>query len=115
MIPSQDRNREIPDFPDIDIRDEPTLSNTQREDWPLPTEPLHGARPRQTVRKRPPVIDNRPVHGCYRGCRRPEIRSDSPVVARTADFDGRGSDYTAEGGPSGPGDSGCTRWCMSRT
>ena len=59
-IPSQDRNREVPDFPDIDIRDEQTLSNTQREDWLLPTEPLHGARPRQTGRERPLVIDNRP-------------------------------------------------------
>ena len=47
-------------FPDIDIRDEQTLSNTQREDWLLPPEPLHGARPRQTGRERPPVIDNRP-------------------------------------------------------
>ena len=34
------------DFPDTDIRDKQTLSNTQREDWLLPTEPLHGARPR---------------------------------------------------------------------
>ena len=59
-IPSQDRNREVPDFPDIDIRDEQTLSNTQRADWLLPTEPLHGARPRQTGRERPPVMDNRP-------------------------------------------------------
>ena len=59
-IPSQDRNKEVPDFLDIDICDEQTLSNTQREDWLLPTEPLHGARPRQTGRKRPPVIDNRP-------------------------------------------------------
>ena len=42
MIPSQDRNREVPDFPDIDIRDEQTLSNTQREDWLLPTEPYMG-------------------------------------------------------------------------
>ena len=57
-IPSQDKNKEVPDFPDIDIRDEQTLSNTQREDWLLPTEPLHGARPRQTGRERPPVIDN---------------------------------------------------------
>ena len=39
MIPSQDRNKEVPDFPDIDIHDEQTLSNTQREDWLLPTEP----------------------------------------------------------------------------
>ena len=59
-IPSQDRNKEVPDFPDIDIRDEQILSNTQREDWLLPTEPLHGARLRQTGREHPPVIDNRP-------------------------------------------------------
>ena len=59
-IPSHDRVKEVPDFPDVDIRDEQTLSNTQREDWLLPTEPLHGARPRQTGRERPPVIDNRP-------------------------------------------------------
>ena len=47
-ISSHDRVKEVPDFPDIDIRDEQTLSNTQREDWLLPTEPLHGARPQQT-------------------------------------------------------------------
>ena len=28
-IPSQDRNREMSNFPDTDIRDEDTLSNTQ--------------------------------------------------------------------------------------
>ena len=50
----------VPDFPDTDIRDEQTLSNTQREDWLLPTEPLYGARLRQTGWERPPVIDNRP-------------------------------------------------------
>ena len=42
-IPSQDRNKEVPDVSDSDICDEQTLSNTQRED-------LHGARPRQTGR-----------------------------------------------------------------
>ena len=57
-IPSQDKHREVPDIPDSDIHDEQTLSNTQREDWLLPTEHLHGARPRQTGRERPPVIDN---------------------------------------------------------
>ena len=31
-IPSHDRIKEVPDFPDIDIRDEQTLSNTQQED-----------------------------------------------------------------------------------
>ena len=94
-IPSQDRNKEVPDFPDIDIRDEQTLLNTQREDWLLPTEPLHGARPRQTGDRQSTT------HGCYRGCRRPEGGSDSPVVARTADFDGKGGDHTAEGGGGG--------------
>ena len=56
--PSQDRNKEISDIPNFDISDEQTLENTQREDWLRPTEPMHGARPRQTGRKRPPVIDN---------------------------------------------------------
>ena len=41
-IPSQDRSRETSKNPDTDIRDEETLSNTQREDWVLPTESLHG-------------------------------------------------------------------------
>ena len=59
-IPSQDRNRKILDFPNNDIRDEQTLSNTQREDWLLPNEPMHGALPRHTGREGPPVIDNRP-------------------------------------------------------
>ena len=56
-IPSQDRNRKIADIQNIDIHDE-QLENTQREDWLQPTEPMHGARPRQTGRERPPVIDN---------------------------------------------------------
>ena len=42
------------------------------------------------------------THGCYRGCRHPETGSDSPVVTRTADFDGRGGDHTAEGGGGRP-------------
>ena len=57
-IPSQDKYRKVPDIPNSDIRDEQTLSNTQREDWLLPTDPMHGTRPRQTGRERPPVIDN---------------------------------------------------------
>ena len=57
-IPSQDRDKEISDLRNVDIRDEQTLENTQREDWLLPTEPMYGARPRQTGRERPPVIDN---------------------------------------------------------
>ena len=57
-IPSQDRDRDISDLRNVNIRDEQTLENTQQEDWLLPTEPIHGARPRQTDRERPPVIDN---------------------------------------------------------
>ena len=45
-IPPHDRIKEVPDFPDSNVRDEQTLLNTQREDWLLLTEPLHGARPR---------------------------------------------------------------------
>ena len=56
-IPSQDRDRIIADVWNIDIRNE-QFENTQREDWLLPTEPMHGARPRQTGGERPPVIDN---------------------------------------------------------
>ena len=37
-IPSQDKYKKVPDIPNSDIRDEQTLSNTQREDWLLPTE-----------------------------------------------------------------------------
>ena len=59
-IPSLDRNREILDFPDDDIRDERTLSNTQREDWLLRREPVYGVRPRQTSREDPPAMNNRP-------------------------------------------------------
>ena len=59
-IPPHDRIKEVPDFPDTDICDKQTLSNTQREDWLLPMEPLHGAHPRQTGRERPPVIETRP-------------------------------------------------------
>ena len=42
-IPSQERDN----LRNINIRGEQS-ENTQREDWLLPTEPRHGARPRQT-------------------------------------------------------------------
>ena len=54
-IPSQNKYKKVPDMPISDIRDEQTLLNTQREDWLLPTESMHGARLRQTGRERPPV------------------------------------------------------------
>ena len=59
-LPPHNRATEVPDFPDTDIRDRQAMSDTQREDWLLQMEPLHGARPRQTGRERPPVIEDRP-------------------------------------------------------
>ena len=53
------RDTDVPDNPGSDIRDGPDTSDTQREDWLLQTEPLHGARPRRTDRERPPVINDR--------------------------------------------------------
>ena len=41
-IPSQDKNREVPDIPDSDIRDEQTLSNTQREEGYYQRSPCMG-------------------------------------------------------------------------
>ena len=109
MIPSQNRDREIADIRNIDIRDE-QLENTQREDWLPPTEPMHGARPRQTGKERPPVMDNpalRDAEEIAEDRDAAEIsesasESEPPFVARTADFYGRGSIHTTEGRPSGP-------------
>ena len=50
---------DIPDNPGSDVRDGPDTSDTQREDWLIQTEPLHGARPRRTARELPPLIDDR--------------------------------------------------------
>ena len=51
---------DVPDNPDTDIRDKQAMSDTQQGGWLLQTESLHGARPRQTGRERPPVIEDRP-------------------------------------------------------
>ena len=53
------RDTEVPNNPGSDIHDGPDTSDTQREDWLLQTEPLHGVRPRQTDRERPAVINDR--------------------------------------------------------
>ena len=59
-LPPHNRDIEVPDIPDAYIRDRQAILDTQREDWLLQTEPLHGARPIQTGRERPPVIEDRP-------------------------------------------------------
>ena len=94
-----DRATEVQDFPDTDIRDRQTLLDTQREDWLLKTEPLHGARSRQPGREHPPVIEDRPPL---------EATGGVDVVTGTADLDGRGSDNTAERGSSDGRKSGFT-------
>ena len=53
------RDMVVPDNLGSDIRDGPDTSDTQREDWLLQTEPLHGARPRRNKRERPPVVNDR--------------------------------------------------------
>ena len=58
-LPPHNRVTAVSDIPDINIRDRQTMSDTQREDWLLQTESLHGARPRETGRERPPVIEDR--------------------------------------------------------
>ena len=52
-IPSQDRA----DIRNVDIHGEQS-ENTQREDWLLPTEPRHGAHPRQTGAEHPPAMED---------------------------------------------------------
>ena len=52
------RDLNVPDNPGLDVRDGLETSDTQREDWLLLTEPLHGARPRRTATERPPLIDD---------------------------------------------------------
>ena len=52
-IPSQDSA----DIWNVDIRGEQS-ENTQRVDWLLPTEPRHGARPRQTGAEQPPAMED---------------------------------------------------------
>ena len=54
----------------IDIRDE-QFKNTQREDWLLPTEPRHGARPRQSGGECPPGNRKSSIQGCGGNFRRP--------------------------------------------
>ena len=48
------RDTDVTDIPGSDVCDE---LDTQREDWLLRTESIHGARPRQITRERPPLID----------------------------------------------------------
>ena len=57
-IPYQDRA----DIRNVDIHDEQS-DNTQREDRLLPTEPRHGAHPRQTGGERPPAMEENSSRG----------------------------------------------------
>ena len=52
-IPSRDGT----EIRNVDFREEHS-ENTQREDWLLPTEPRHGARPRQTGAEHPPAMED---------------------------------------------------------
>ena len=61
-MPSDDDENTFPsqdsaDIRNVDIREEQS-ENTQREDWLLPMEPRHGARPRQTGGEHPPAMED---------------------------------------------------------
>ena len=121
-LPPHNRDMEVPDNPDTDIRDRQAMSDTQREDWLLQTEPLHGARPRQTGRERPPVIEDRPpleATGGVGGRRVDHNGIQAPLLSPGRQIlmeeelttpprggggsSGRGdSGFTTEGGPSSP-------------
>ena len=45
------RDTDVPNNPVSDVRDGPDTLDTQREDWLLQSEPLHGARPRRNERE----------------------------------------------------------------
>ena len=49
------KDTDFTDIPGPDARDD---LDTQREDWLLRTESLHGARPRQITRERPLIDDH---------------------------------------------------------
>ena len=52
------RDMNVPDIPGLDVRDGLDTSDTQREDWLLQTEPIHGACPRRMTRERPLLIED---------------------------------------------------------
>ena len=86
-----DSTQDSADIRNVDTRDEQS-ENTQRENWLLPTEPRHGARPRQTGGERPPAMEDSVLSNvCFR---RPTSEWDPPP--------GRGRFHTPEGGQSGP-------------
>ena len=102
-IPSHNRDRKIADVRNIDIRDEQS-ENTQREDCLLPTEPMHGARPRQTSGERLPAMENPVLRDAAEISAVRRASWNPPSAARTADCYGRGNIHTSEGGggASGP-------------
>ena len=122
MLLHHKRDMDVPDNPGSDVHDGPDTSDTQREDWLLQTEPLHGARPRRTERERPPLIDNHMGvmdleaggGGGYGG---PEggvtWNPGHSAVTRAADLGG-GGHYTTKGRPSGSRDPDAARWGASR-
>ena len=55
MLHRRKRDTDVTDIPGSDVRDE---LDTQRENWLLRMESLHGARPRRITRERPPLIDD---------------------------------------------------------
>ena len=68
-----------------------------------------GARPRQTGGERPPAMEKPVFRDAAELSRHPASEWDPPSVARTADFYGRGSIHTSEGGRPAPEPQGVQR------
>ena len=96
-IPSQNSA----DIRNVDIHDEQS-ENTQREDWLLPTEPRHGARPRQTGGERPPAMEDSVLRDAVdvSAVRHPNGTLRLSPGRRI--FYGRGRFHTSEGGAVWP-------------
>ena len=94
------RDTEVPYNPDTDIRDRPEMTHNEKTGY-FRRSP---ARPRQTDRERPPVINDRSGFWTWkpRGVWGPEDgskRNPGPsAAAQTTDLTGGGGDDTTEGG-----------------
>ena len=98
MLHRRKRDTDVTDILGSNVRDE---LDTQREDWLLRTESLHGARPRRMTRERPPLIDDHTgvmdleaaggTGGLAGGA---AWIPGSSAVTRATHLDGRGGYYT---------------------
>ena len=114
MLLHHNRDMNVPDIPGSDVRDGLDMSDTQRVDWLLQTEPLHGARPRRMTRERPPLIEDHTgvmdldAAGGTRGRKAEQHESQAPLLSpeRRILMEEEVTTPQGGGGASGSRDSG---------